>query len=116
MMKKNPWKWLIPLILVLLLIPFIVPSSLPFAGAEDLPEYAPVELVNPHPGEIPMEEVDWANKKAKLQRAAYLPHEGAYTLNAKGLPESYRDGTIYVCTRTQRRGVCRYSTGGRGER
>ena len=96
MMKKLSWKWLIPLIILLLLIPFIVPSSLPYAGAESLPEYAPVELANKTPGELPMEEVDWANKKSKLQRVAYLPHEGAYTLNAKGLPESYRDGTIYV--------------------
>ena len=29
MMKKLSWKWLIPLIILLLLIPFIVPSSLP---------------------------------------------------------------------------------------
>ena len=68
MMKKLSWKWLIPLIILLLLIPFIVPSSLPYAGAESLPEYAPVELANKTPGEIPMEEVDWANKKSKLQR------------------------------------------------
>ena len=95
-MKKTFLKWLIPLVILLLLIPFIVPSSLPYAGAEDLPEYNPVELANPNPGELVMEEVDWANKKAKLERVQYLPHEGAYATNEKGLPDSYLDGTLYV--------------------
>ena len=34
-MKKNrPLLWLVPLIVLLLLVPFIVPSALPYAGAE----------------------------------------------------------------------------------
>ena len=54
MKKKSPLLWLIPLILLLLVIPFIVPSALPVAGAEetDLPVYAPVELANPHPAPL----------------------------------------------------------------
>ena len=46
MTKKRILLWLIPTILLLLLIPFIVPSALTYAGAEelDLPEYNPVEL------------------------------------------------------------------------
>ena len=51
MNKKSPLLWLVPLILLLLLIPFLVPSALPYAGAEkaDLPAYKPVELANPSP-------------------------------------------------------------------
>ena len=68
-MKKKPFLvWLIPLILLLLLIPFIVPSSLPWAGAEEaLPEYEPVELSNSSPGTVPAEEVEW-NKKTTRDR------------------------------------------------
>ena len=35
MKKRHPLLWLIPLILLLLLIPFMVPSALPYAGAEE---------------------------------------------------------------------------------
>ena len=39
MKNKSPLLWLIPLILLLLLVPFLVPSALTYAGAEeaDLP-------------------------------------------------------------------------------
>ena len=33
MKKKHTLVWLVPLILLLLLIPFLVPSALPYAGA-----------------------------------------------------------------------------------
>lgn len=95
MMKKVSWKWLIPLIVLLLLIPFIVPSSLPYAGAEDLPEYAPVELANPNPGEPPLEEAKWS-KKVKLLKPAWAPHADGYTKNEKGQACAYDDGTIHV--------------------
>ena len=39
MKNKRPLLWLIPLILLLMLVPFLVPSALTYAGAEgsDLP-------------------------------------------------------------------------------
>ena len=51
-MKKNrPLLWLIPLVVLLLLVPFIVPSALPYAGAEstDLPVYTARRKPSPRP-------------------------------------------------------------------
>lgn len=96
-MKKNrTLLWLIPLILLLLLIPFIVPSSLSVAGAEsDLPVYQPVVLTNPDPGPVPTKEIEWKNN-TKREKVLYAPHVNAFTRNEKGLPCSYQDGTISV--------------------
>ena len=51
MKKTHTLLWLIPLILLLMLVPFVVPSALSVAGAEevDLPVYDPVDLSNPDP-------------------------------------------------------------------
>ena len=99
MKKKHPAIWLIPLILLLLLIPLIVPSALPFAGAEeaDLPEYVPVELANPNPGQVPTEEVSWV-KKATREKVVYAPHRNGFITNEKGKNRGYLDGTISVRT------------------
>ena len=96
MKKKQTALWLIPLILLLLLIPFIVPSSLSSAGAEsvDLPVFEPVVLTNPNPGPVPTEEVEW-NNTTRL-KALYAPHADAFTRNEKGLACGYLDGTLYV--------------------
>ena len=70
MKKKQTALWLIPLILLLLLIPFIVPSSLSVAGAEsvDLPVFEPVVLSNPNPGPVPTEQVPWTNSSAMREK------------------------------------------------
>ena len=95
MNKKQTLVWLIPLILLLLLIPFIVPSSISVAGAEaDLPQYSPVILTNPHPGAVPTEEVPWNNQTR--EKVLYDPHADGFTRNENGLPCAYQDGTIYV--------------------
>ena len=98
-MKKNPLTWLVPLILLLLLIPFIVPSALPDAGAEefDVPDYEPVELANPNPGRVLTEEVPWG-KKATREKVLYGPHRNGFTTNEKGKNRGYLDGTISVKT------------------
>ena len=98
-MKKNPLTWLVPLILLLLLIPFIVPSALPDAGAEefDVPDYEPVELTNPNPGRVLTEEVPWG-KKATREKVLYGPHRNGFTTNEKGKNRGYLDGTISVKT------------------
>ena len=50
MKKHSPLIWLLPLVLLLTLLPFLVPSSLPIAGAEGeevtVPAYEPVTLNN----------------------------------------------------------------------
>ena len=99
MKKKQTALWLIPLIILLLLIPFIVPSSLSVAGAEsvDLPVFEPVVLTNPNPGPVPTEEVEWKGRE-KLEKVLYSPHSDGFTKNEKGQVCSYRDGTIYVKT------------------
>lgn len=94
-MKKNrPLVWLIPLILLLMLIPFIVPSALTYAGAEEasaLPAYSPVELANPHPDPLPM-----PNPKDQ-KSTPYQPHPDGYVYDpATAAAWEYRDGTIYV--------------------
>lgn len=108
-MKKNrPLLWLIPLILLLLLVPFVVPSALPYAGAEEsteLPVYAPVELTNPNPDSM----LPLPSPKEAVA-APYAPHEDGFSdfveiTNKKGQTESvpftYQDGTIYTKTETR---------------
>ena len=84
-MKKKSLVWLLPLILLLLLIPFIVPSALPDAAAEgfDVPDYEPVELTNPNPGQVATEEVPWG-KKATRQKVLLGPHLNGFIKNEKG--------------------------------
>ena len=98
MKKKQTALWLIPLILLLLLIPFIVPSSLSVAGAEsvDLPVFEPVVLSNPNPGPVPTEQVPWTNSSAMRDKVLFAPHADAFIRNEKGLACGYQDGTIYV--------------------
>ena len=97
MKKGHPLAWLIPLILLLILIPFIVPSALMDAGAEeyDLPEYLPVELANQDPGTVPAEEISWV-RKATRQRVLYGPHRNGFIANEEGKNRGYLDGTISV--------------------
>ena len=93
MRKNRPLVWLIPLILLLLLIPFVVPSALTYAGAEgdSLPVYAPVELANKHPEPLDMPDPS-------------VPSPDHYEANpdcfiydeATGLPCGYQDDTIYI--------------------
>lgn len=84
MEKKRMLCWLVPLVLLLLLIPFVVPSALPAAGAEglDLPGYAPVELANPDPTPIDL----------SVDVVPYAPHPEAFLENSTG----YLDSTISV--------------------
>lgn len=83
--------WLIPLILLLLLIPFVVPNAIVDADAEeagfytleDLPAYEPVTLANPDPGPLPL---GISSKKNPLGDGApyapkaenFLPDNGGY--------------------------------------
>ena len=94
-MKNRRLLWLIPLILLLLLIPFIVPSSLPAAEAEALPEYQPVTLANPDPGEVTLIKATSQNGK-EIEVSQYAPHPDAYILNEQGEPRGYLDGTLSV--------------------
>ena len=100
MKKKSLLVWLIPLILLLILIPFIVPSALPYAGAEaaDLPVYAPVELANPHPEPLlPLPSI-----RDPRPQTPYEPHADGYVFDeATGAAWEYRDGTIYVKIETR---------------
>ena len=80
-MKSKTLLWLIPLILLLLLIPLAVPSALPAAGAEDLPLWETVELANPHPGPVPLDE-----------KPPFAPDEAGWLPDEQG----YVDGTIAV--------------------
>lgn len=94
-MKKKPsLLWLIPLILLLMLIPFMVPSALPYAGAEeaDLPAYSPVKLENPHPDPLlPLPSPKDADP------TPYAPNPAGYVMDeATGAAWEYRDSTIYV--------------------
>ena len=93
MKKTHPLLWLIPLILLLLAIPFLVPSALTYAGAEevDLPVYSPVELANPSPDPLPI-----PSPKAK-DATPYKPNPDGYVYDpVTGAPVEYRDSTIYV--------------------
>ncbi len=94
MKKQRVLLWLIPLVILMLLIPFIVPSALPYAGAEsaDLPAYAPVELANPHPDPLPM-----PDPKGKKDPYGYAAHEDGFVYDeATKAAWEYRDGTVYV--------------------
>ena len=94
MKNKRPLLWLIPLILLLVMVPFLVPSAIPAAGAEgsDLPVYSPVELANPHPEPLlPLPSAKEADP------TPYAPNPAGYVMDpATGAPMEYRDGTIYV--------------------
>lgn len=98
MKNRHPLVWLIPLIVLLMLVPFIVPSALPYAGAEavDLPAYAPVELEKLEPGTLPMPSPRGADPNA------YKPHEDGFVMDDEtGVPWEYRDETIYVKIETR---------------
>ena len=94
MTKKRILLWLIPTLILLLLVPFIVPSAIPYAGAEgaDLPAYTPVELANPNPAPLlPLPSAKDADP------TPYAPHADGFTYDdATGAPVSYLDGTISV--------------------
>ena len=92
-MKKKPTLvWLIPLVLLLLLIPFIVPSAVTGAGAEDvMPPYAPVELSNPNPEPLAMPDPT----KASAEHYQANPDCFIYD-ESTGLPCGYQDDTIYI--------------------
>ena len=94
-MKKNrPLLWLVPLIVLLLLVPFIVPSALPYAGAEstDLPVYTPVELENPNPEPL----LPLPRPKEAFPTPYDAKAENFVTDEATGAPVEYRDSTLYV--------------------
>ena len=96
MKKKHTLVWLVPLILLLLLIPFLVPSALPYAGAEELPVFTDVELANPAPEPVSLE----PNPKYKNSMVSrYAPHKDAFTND----PLGYQDGTI--CVKIEKRTV-----------
>ena len=94
-MKKNrPLLWLIPLIVLLLLIPFVVPSALPYAGAEsaDLPVYAPVELENPNPEPL----LPLPSPKEAFPTPYDAKAENFIMDEVTGAPVGYQDSTLYV--------------------
>jgi exopolysaccharide biosynthesis protein len=100
MKKKNNLLWLILLVFLLLAIPFIVPSALPYAGAEeaDLPVYSPVELTNPNPEPL----LPLPGVKDKNPKTPYEPHPDGFVYDeATGAAWEYRDGTIYVKIETR---------------
>ena len=103
MKARHPLTWLIPLIILLLIIPFIVPSALPDASAAeldlsgvDMPVYEPVDLANTDPGEVPTETIDWGKKGATRERVLYKPHWKGFGLTEDGKKREYLDGTISV--------------------
>lgn len=99
MNKKSPLLWLVPLILLLLLIPFLVPSALPYAGAEkaDLPAYKPVELANPSPKPL----LPLPNPKEN-DPTPYAPRTDGYVFDKEtGAAWEYRDSTIYARIETR---------------
>ena len=99
MKKRSPFLWLIPLILLLLLIPFVVPSALVYAGAEEavsLPVFTPVELGNPNPESLfPLPAPRDPNP------TPYVPNPEGFVYDGDGIPWEYRDGTIYVKVETR---------------
>lgn len=95
MKKRHPLLWIVPLILMLLLLPFVVPSALPYAGAEsaELPVFTPVELANPNP-ENSLLPLPTAKDPAP---SPYMPHPDGYVYDEEtGAAWEYRDGTLYV--------------------
>ena len=99
MKNKSSLLWLIPLILLLLLVPFIVPSALTYAGAEEagLPVYAPVKLDNPHPEPLlPLPAARDPNP------TPYGPNPAGFVYDEEtGAPMEYRDGTLYIKVETR---------------
>ncbi|MCR5297482.1 MAG: phosphodiester glycosidase family protein [Clostridiales bacterium] len=97
---NNPRRllWLISLIILLLLIPLIVPSSVMMtdAGAEEaddpVPVYEPVVLANPDVEPLP------TPKRADYRSGAavYAPHEDGFIRDEDGNLTGYLDGTISV--------------------
>ena len=99
MNKKSPLLWLVPLILLMLLIPFLVPSALPYAGAEksDLPAYQPVELANPNPKPL----LPLPNPKDP-DPTPYAPRTDGYVFDKEtNAAWEYRDSTIYARIETR---------------
>ena len=105
---KNPRRllWLISLIVLLLLIPFIVPSPVmsPDAGAEsvydapdvyDVPAYVPVELENPD-AELPDLPKGTSSVAALKKQTPWLPYPDKYVRDEAGNLTGYVDGTISV--------------------
>ena len=99
MKKTHTLLWLIPLILLLMLVPFVVPSALSVAGAEelDLPVYAPVDLSSPDPDPMfPLPSPKEENP------TPYAPHADGFVFDeATGAAWEYRDGTTYVKIETR---------------
>ena len=99
MKNKHPLLWLIPLILLLLMVPFLVPSALPYAGAEesDLPVYSPVQLDNPHPEPL----LPLPGPKDP-DPTPYAPRADGYVMDPEtGAAWEYRDSTLYVKIETR---------------
>ena len=93
MKKRHLLLWLIPLIVLLMLVPFVVPSALRVADAEsaDLPVFTPVELENPNPAPLQMPDPKGNDPYG------YAPHENGFVYDeATKAAWEYRDGTIYV--------------------
>ncbi len=90
--------WLIPLILLLLILPFIVPSAVmsPDAGAEEsgVPVYTPVTLEHPDVEPLPMKPV----AKYEPGMTPYAPDPDAFITDEEGNLTGYLDGTISVRT------------------
>ena len=87
------------LILLLALLPFVVPSALPYAGAEsaDLPVYAPVELTHPNPEPL----LPLPDKKDN-NRTPYAAHADGFVDDEEtGAAWEYRDGTLYIKIETR---------------
>lgn len=88
-MKNKTLAWLLPLILLLLLLPFVVPGAVVSADAEgndfytpeDLPVFEPVLLENQHPEPLAMGDVAPFAPKAEN----FAPENGGYL-----------DSTLYI--------------------
>ena len=89
MKNRSPFLWIVPLILLLVLLPFLIPSALPVSGAEaeeeTVPILEPVTLANPNPGPVPLNE-----KNIPVCH----PHPDGVLSD----PPGYLDGTISVRT------------------
>ena len=103
---KTAMIWTIVLILTLILLPFLVPSAMRTAGAEDgivydnLPVYEPVELAHPDAGPAEFREDRNGNPIAVY---------GAHRDGIQTDPPGYLDETLSIrmewCTVTNSRGV-----------
>ena len=104
--RKAALIWTAVLIVLLILLPFLVPSAMRVAGAEgdivytNLPEYEPVELAHPDAGPAEFSYDRWGNPIA-----SYSPHRDGIQADGMG----YRDETLYVrmewCNITNSKGV-----------